>query len=145
MNRVAKNKGFNLIELMIVVVIVAILASIAYPLYTDQVERTRRTDGKAKLLEVLKVQERFYSANNNYITTLTSIGYPVATVPSDEGFYGITAAACLPGPIALTQCINISATPTAGGPQASDGCGTLSIDSRGNKTETGTLTLAQCW
>jgi len=144
MYRAYKYNGFNLIELMIVVAIVGILTSIGYPLYTDQVDRTRRTDGKAKLLEVLEVQERFYSANNTYLPTLTSIGYPAATVPSEEGFYVISAAACA-GPIALTQCINISAAPTAGGPQASDGCGTLSIDSRGNKAETGTLTLAQCW
>jgi len=144
MNRASKYNGFNLIELMIVVAIVGILVSIGYPLYKDQVDRTRRTDGKTKLLEVLEAQERFYSANNTYITTLTGLGYAVATVPSDEGFYGITAAQCA-GPIALTQCISLSAVPTAGGPQTADGCGTLSIDSRGNKAETGTLTLAQCW
>lgn len=144
MKKTVKQKGFNLIELMIVVAIVGILASIGYPLYKDQVDSTRRTDGKTKLLEVLKAQERFYSANNAYVTTLTSIGYPVATVPSDEGFYGITAAQCA-GPIALTQCIDLSAAPTAGGPQTSDDCGTLSIDSRGNKRKTGTLPLAKCW
>lgn len=145
MNRASKHKGINLIELMVVVAIVGILASIGYPLYTDQVEKTRRTDGKAKLLEVLEAQERIYSARNTYFTTLTTLGYPVdINLPSDEGFYQITAAQC-PGPIALTQCIRLSAAPTAGSPQASDGCGTLRIDSRGIKAETGNLTLAQCW
>lgn len=144
MKQTVKQKGFNLIELMIVIAIVGILASIGYPLYKDQVDSTRRTDGKTRLLEVLEAQERFYSANNNYTTTLTSLGYAAATVPSEEGFYGITAAQCA-GPIALTQCISLSAAPTAGGPQTSDGCGTLSIDSRGNKGKTGALTLAKCW
>ena len=131
MNQSSKQKGLNLVELMIVIAIVGILASIVYPLYQDQMERTRRADGKTKLMEVLEAQERFYSANNTYVTTLTSLGYSVATVPSDEGFYGVTAAQCA-GPIALTQCINLTATPTVGGPQVADG--NMTIDSRNNKT-----------
>ncbi len=144
MNHSTTQNGLNLIELMIVIAIVGILASIGYPLYKDQMDSSRRTDAKTALLEVLEAQERFYSANNTYVTTLTNLGYTTTTVPSDEGFYGITAAQCA-GPIALTQCISLSAAPTAGGPQTSDGCGTLSIDSRGNKGKTGTLPLAKCW
>ena len=144
MHQTSKQKGLNLIELMIVIAIVGILASIGYPLYKEQMDSSRRTDAKTSLLEVLEAQERFYSANNTYATTLTSIGYATATVPSDEGFYGITAAQCA-GPIALTQCISLSAAPAVGGPQTSDGCGTLSIDSRGNKGKTGALPLSKCW
>jgi len=128
MNRVSNHKGFNLVELMIVVAIVGILASIGYPLYQDQVERTRRTDGKAKLLEVLESQERFYSANNRYTTTIANLGYAATPTPSDEGFYLVNATTC--GAIALTQCV--SCTATAQGAQAADG--NLTIDSRNNKT-----------
>ena len=130
MNQISKYKGFNLIELMIVIAIVGILTSIGYPLYQDQVERTRRADGKTKLMEIMEAQERFYSANNTYVTTLTSLGYTVATVPSDEGFYQVSAGAC--GAIALTQCIGLTATPVAGGPQVADG--NMTLDSRNNKT-----------
>lgn len=127
MNQISKHKGLNLIEIMVVIAIVGILASIGYPLYEDQMERTRRTDGKTKLMEIMEAQERFYSANNRYITALTSLGYPVASVPSDEGYYQISCTAC--GTIAMTQCVQLTATP-----QGVQTGSNMTLDSRNNKT-----------
>ncbi len=147
-NSTNKSKGFNLIELMIVIAIVGIIAAIAYPAYTQQVQKTRRAEGKSELLEMLQAQERFYSINNTYATDLTSagLGYPAANnILTERGYYQLSAVAC--GAIALTQCINITAVPTPGGVQVGDNCGTLTIDSRGNKTENGVPAppVSLCW
>lgn len=42
-------KGFTLLELMIVVIIIGILAAIAYPAYQDYVVRTKRADMMAEM------------------------------------------------------------------------------------------------
>lgn len=126
------SRGFTLIELMIVVVIVAILAAIAYPSYQNQVQRTRRTDGQAKLMEIMSAQERYYSGRNTYTDELTDLNYATNTnVPSDEGWYEITADDC--SGAALTACVELTAV--AGGAQAGDG--DLALDSRNNKTHAG--------
>ena len=122
-----KQKGFTLVELMIVVVIIGILAMIAYPSYQEHTRKTRRTDGQTKLMEVMQAQERNYTVNHTYVTDLSQLGYPAATVDSDEGYYRISAAACGGG---ITRCVALTAT--AQGAQVSDG--NLTLDSIGNKT-----------
>jgi type IV pilus assembly protein PilE len=124
-----KQAGFTLIELMITVAIIAILASIAYPSYLEQVTKTRRADGKAKLMEIMQAQEREYTLNYSYVTNLASLGYTLSDgkVESNEGYYAISAAACGSG---IGSCVQLTAT--ALGSQSSDG--NLTLDSIGNKT-----------
>ena len=47
-----RNKGFTLIELMVVVAIIAILAMIAYPSYEKSVKKTRRKDAEGTELNI---------------------------------------------------------------------------------------------
>ena len=53
-----KNRGFTLIELMIVVAIIAILAAIAIPSYLDRVRRSRRSSVESTLQSVGLTQEK---------------------------------------------------------------------------------------
>ena len=84
-----KNRGFSLIELMIVVAIVAILGSIAYPSYLNQVTKSRRTDAQAVLMEAAQFMERFYTENNRYDQDSggTAVALPAALreSPRDSG------------------------------------------------------------
>ena len=61
-----RNKGFTLMELMIVVAIVAILASVAVPSYMEHVRKARRIEATGTLTQVAAAMERFLLANNAY-------------------------------------------------------------------------------
>lgn len=124
-------RGFTLVELMIVVAIIGILSAIAYPSYQEYVLKTGRADGKAKLAEVMSAQERFYSQNQRYTTDLnTGLNYGADPVPSSERRYNITAAACAGAVIG--NCVQLTATPA--GAQLSDAtCGNLTLNSRGTQ------------
>lgn len=58
--------GFSLIEVVIVIAIVGILASIAIPSYQSSIERSRRAQGQAYLLDIASRQERFYTQYGRY-------------------------------------------------------------------------------
>jgi type IV pilus assembly protein PilE len=71
-----RQRGFTLLELMIVVVVVAILAAIAFPQYRDYVVRSNRAVAKSLLTQVADRQEQFYVANKRYAGNLDALGYP---------------------------------------------------------------------
>lgn len=96
-----RDRGFTLIELMIVVAIIGILAAIAYPSYQNSVDKSRRTDGKSALSGLASAMERFYTTNSTYegaasggLDTGAPAIYPdEAPLDSSDKFYDLTIAA----------------------------------------------------
>ena len=130
-------RGFTLVELVVTVAIVAILASIAYPSYITQVQKSRRTDGKAALMAASGKMERYFTERNTYATaTLGSGGVYPST--SESGYYTLSFAA----PRSASD-YTLKAAPT--GPQSSDPCGTLTLTSQGVKGVSGSQSVSQCW
>ena len=121
-------RGFTLIELMIVVAVVAILAALAYPAYNDQVRKSRRAQAKANLVEYAQSAERHFTVNNTYV------GFSAPSGNTPYYTVGTTVAA---GTFTLTAI--------ATGDQLNDRCGNLAITNTGAKSKTGSASLSDCW
>lgn len=71
-----KQRGFTLIEVMIVVAIIAILASIAFPSYQASIKKSRRSDAQGALTAFAAAMERHFTENNTYEGATTGGSYP---------------------------------------------------------------------
>jgi len=62
-----REKGFTLMELLVVIVIVAILAAVAVPLYVNYVNDARRTEAKGALGAVITAEQTWFQVNGAYL------------------------------------------------------------------------------
>ena len=63
-----KNKGFTLLELMIVIAILGVVASVAMPAYTGYLKTARMTEAKNNVAALRLAEEEYFLENNNYFT-----------------------------------------------------------------------------
>lgn len=118
-----RQKGFTLIEVMVVVVIIAILASIAIPSYREYVIRGHRRAAQAAIMEIATQQQQYFVANRTYADEV-ELGYVLPPEVDEHYDYAVTVVEGPPPGFT----INLTAT----GSQASDG--NLALTSEGVKT-----------
>ena len=130
-------KGFSLIELMVVIVIVGILAAVAIPSYQDSIRKSRRADAQSGLLQLAQFMERTNTLSNTYKPGGANPALPFTQTPTSGAtkYYNLSITA------STTSSFTLSAVPISGTSQASDSCGTLTIDNLGSKTPT----TSGCW
>ena len=73
----SKQRGFTLIELMVVVIIVAVLTAIALPAYNNQIVRSNRAAAQAEMMSIANLQQQYLLSNRSYMSQaqLIATGY----------------------------------------------------------------------
>ena len=110
-NNSATDRGFSLIELLVVVVLVSILAMVAVPQYNEFVRESRRSEGLSALTQLATMLEQFHAENNTYTADLTNLGFGSATWNNTENlnyrFRVMAASTTCP----ITNCFRLRAEP----------------------------------
>lgn len=129
-----RQRGFTLIELMIVVAIVGILSAIAYPSYVEYVRKGHRAEARTGLLQAAQWLERAATATGSYPKT-AQFAESLKSVPGKR--YAISLDSDGSGFIL---------TATRQGAQAGDKCGNYTLTHTGEQDLTdNTDSVANCW
>jgi type IV pilus assembly protein PilE len=147
-NRLHRERGFTLVELMVTILVVSILVGIAVPTYTSSVQKSRRTDARNAVLDLAARQERYMSTANAYSSTGTDLGYAAGFPQAAGPYYNVSSTATAPAGL-VGWTYTATATPPSTSPQYKDTvCRSLSVNQLGQRSSTdsgGADSTATCW
>jgi type II secretion system protein G len=96
-------KGFTLVELMIVVVIVGILSAIALPNFLNQQNKAKATCAKTQVSALAKEQQVYYAENSSFAADATTLGTTLPAACNGYGQVALSATAITAAPTDTTN------------------------------------------
>lgn len=139
-----KQCGWTLIELLMVMAIMAVLAGVAWPSYTQHVQRGHRLEAAATLLEAQHFMERYYSAYGRYTQQASGAALPPALPVRLKSIPGAEARYVLSISQVSANSYTLTAVPT--GSMAGDRCESLTLSHTSVRGTTSSVaTAAECW
>ena len=105
MQKFKNQKGFTLIELMIVVAIIGILAAIAIPNFMNYQCKAKQSEAKSLLGDLRKAEEAYFAEYDSYSTSQGAVGfeakgdtrYTIVVNPARTNAFTATATATING------------------------------------------------
>lgn len=124
-------KGFTVLEILVVIAITAILMSLAIPSFQQYLQRGHRAEAIHAVLAIAGCQERIRAATGYYDTTRCFQDFD-----NDRYLFSLT-------PAGETRALEFRASAT---PETEDNCGVLGIDQAGTRSIAGKPEhLTACW
>jgi prepilin-type N-terminal cleavage/methylation domain-containing protein len=108
-------KGFTLLELIVVIIIVGILATLGFAQYTKTLEKGRGAEAKLILGNLRSAEEAYYQENSAYTTDVTvlAINAPTACTATHYFSYTATGTSSAAGLGSALRCTTLGKSPNA--------------------------------
>lgn len=126
--KTVNQRGFTLIEVLVVMTILAILAAVAIPNYTEYIQRGQRSEAKATLLQAAQWLERFRTENNGYATTTSGAAMTLPASFSTVSTSGTTRYVVTITGLTATGYVLVATR------QGNDSCGNFKLTSAGARS-----------